>query len=157
MKSQVKGYVLDVTQEDEVEATFKKIFDDFGHIDVVVPNAGYNGDVAMIKDATDENWRRVFDINVFGVLYTLKYAIPYLEKNDWGSIVVMGSEGSYVGSPGMSHYCASKHAVKGLTMSAAIELGGEGIHCNFIAPSAVDTDMMRRIEKNTFVDSKTPE
>lgn len=156
-EDRVKGYVVDVRKEEEVEAAMNKIAEDFGGIDVVVPNAGYNGEAALVKDATDENWRNVFDINVFGVLYTMKYAIPYLLKNDWGSIVAIGSEGSYVGSPSMSHYCASKHAVMGLIMSAATELGPEGIHCNFVAPSAVDTDMMRRIEKNIFGDTKTPD
>lgn len=156
-EEQVKGYVVNVSNEEEVKVAMEKIAEDFGTIDVVVPNAGYNGDADFVKDASDENWRNVFNINVFGVLYTIKYALPYMFKNEWGSVVVIGSEGSYVGSPGMSHYCASKHAVKGLVMSLATEVGPEGIHCNFVAPSAVDTDMMRRIEKNIFGDSKTPD
>lgn len=153
----VKGYVVDVTKEEEVAKAMEQIAKDFGSINVLVANAGYNGDAEFVKDATDKNWRTVFDINVFGVLYSMKHAIPYLQKNDWASIVAIGSEGSYVGSPAMAHYCASKHAVMGLVMSAATELGPEGIHVNFVAPSAVDTDMMRRIEKNIFGDSKTPE
>lgn len=156
-EDRVKGYVVDVRKEDQMEAAMAKIAEDFGGIDVLVPNAGYNGDAAFVKDATDENWRRVFDINVFGVMYAIKHALPYLLKNEWGSVVALGSEGSYVGSPAMSHYCASKHAVMGLIMSVATEVGPEGIHCNFVAPSAVDTDMMRRIEKNIFGDTKTPE
>lgn len=156
-EDQYKGYVVDVRKEDEVETVMDKIAKDFGTIDVVVPNAGYNGDAAFVKDATDENWRNVFDINVFGVLYTIKHALKYMLENEWGSVVVIGSEGSYVGSPVMSHYCASKHAVLGLVMSLATEVGPEGIHCNLVAPSAVDTDMMRRIEKNIFGDTKTPE
>ncbi len=156
-EGQVRGYVLDVTNESEVEATMKQIVEDFGTIDILVPNAGQNGDAAFVQDATDENWRWVFDINVFGVMYCMKHAIPYILDGEWGSIVVIGSEGSYVGSAGMSHYCASKHAVKGLVMSAAHELGDKGVHVNFIAPSAVDTEMMRRIEKNIFGDTKTPE
>lgn len=154
-EDRVRGYVVDIRKEEEVKAAVHQIADDFGGIDVVVPNAGCNGDAAFIKDSTDANWRKVFDINVFGVLYVIKHAIPYMLKNEWGSIVAIGSEGSYVGSPAMSHYCASKHAVMGLIMSAATELGPEGIHCNFVAPSAVDTDMMRRIEKNIFGDTKT--
>ncbi|NLJ93942.1 MAG: SDR family oxidoreductase [Clostridiaceae bacterium] len=154
---QFKGYVVDVRKEDEVAAAMDQIAADFGGIDIVIPNAGYNGDAAQLKDATDENWRNVFDINVFGVMYSIKHALKYMLKNEWGSVVVIGSEGSYVGSPEMSHYCASKHAVMGLVMSAATEVGPEGIHCNFVAPSAVDTDMMRRIEKNIFGDTKTPE
>lgn len=156
-EDRVKGYVVDVRKEDQVAAAMERIAKDFGGINTLVANAGYNGDAQLIENATEENWRNVFDINVFGVLYSMKHAIPYIKKNDWGSIVAIGSEGSYVGSPQMGHYCASKHAVMGLVMSAATELGPEGIHVNFVAPSAVDTDMMRRIEKNIFGDTKTPE
>lgn len=156
-EDRVRGYVVDVRKEEEVKKAIDQIAKDFGGIDVMVPNAGYNGDAQFIEACTDENWRTVFDINVFGVLYAMKHAIPYLKQRPWGSIVAIGSEGSYVGSPAMGHYCASKHAVMGLIMSAATELGPEGIHVNFVAPSAVDTDMMRRIEKNIFGDTKTPE
>lgn len=87
----------------------------------------------------------------------MKYVIPHLTEAGQGSIVVLGSEGSYVGAEGMSAYVASKHAVAAIVKTAGREVGGKGVHCNFIAPSAVDTDMMRRIEKNTFGDTKTPE
>lgn len=153
----VKGFVVDITNEDEVKKAVNDAVDHFGSLYSVVANAGYNGDYQMIKDATKENYQNVFDINVFGVLYTIKHAIPHLVDNKKGSIVVLGSEGSYVGSPGMGAYVASKHAVAAIVKTAATELGDKGIHCNYVAPSAVDTDMMRRIEKNTFGDSKTPE
>lgn len=156
-EDRVRGYVLDVVDEDAVKDTFDQIKNDFGSIYSLVSNAGYNGDYQEIVDASQDNYRRVFDINVFGVLYTMKYAIPYMVEEGQGSVVVLGSEGSYVGSPGMGAYVASKHAVAALVKTAATEVGGKGIHCNFIAPSAVDTDMMRRIEKNTFGDTKTPE
>lgn len=155
--SQVRGYVADVTNEEQMKEQIDKVVSDFGGIDVVVPNAGINGDFAETKDADIENWKKTFEVNVYGVLFTMKYTIPHLLKKGKGSIVTLASEGAYVGSAGMGHYCASKHAVAGLVKSAAHELGSKGIHCNYIAPSAVDTDMMRRIEKNTFGDSKTPE
>ncbi|HHX71094.1 MAG TPA: SDR family oxidoreductase [Gallicola sp.] len=151
------GLVVDVTDEDAVKAAIDKTVEHFGSLYSVVPNAGYNGDWQEVKDATAENYQKVFDINVYGVLYVMKHAIPYLLENGSGSIVVLGSEGSYEGSPGMGAYVASKHAVAAIVKTAATEVGEKGIHCNFVAPSAVDTDMMRRIEKNTFGDTKTPE
>ncbi len=156
-EDRVLGLIVDVTDEAQVKAAVDKAVEHFGSLYAVVPNAGYNGDVQEVKDATVENYNRVFDINVYGVLYTMKYAIPYMLEKKEGSIVVIASEGSYVGSPGMGAYVASKHAVAAIVKTAATELGGSGIHCNFVAPSAVDTDMMRRIEKNTFGDTKTPE
>lgn len=156
-QDRVLGLVVDVTKEEEVKEAIQKAADHFGSIYSIISNAGYNGDYQMMQDATKENYQKVFDINVFGVLYTIKHVIPHLLKAGKGSIVVLGSEGSYVGAPGMSAYVASKHAIAAMVKTAAAELGGQGIHCNFVAPSAVDTDMMRRIEKNTFGDSKTPE
>lgn len=156
-KDRVRGYELDITNEKKVKEVTDKVVSDFGSIYSLVSNAGNNGEYQEIKDATKENYDKVFAINVYGVLYSMKYAIPYLVENKKGSIVVLGSEGSYVGSPGMGAYVASKHAVAALVKTAATEIGDKGVHANFIAPSAVDTDMMRRIEKNTFGDSKTPE
>lgn len=156
-KDRVRGYELDITNEKKVKEVTDKVVSDFGSLYSLVSNAGNNGEYQEIKDATKENYDKVFAINVYGVLYSMKYAIPYLVENKKGSIVVLGSEGSYVGSPGMGAYVASKHAVAALVKTAATEIGDKGVHANFIAPSAVDTDMMRRIEKNTFGDSKTPE
>lgn len=156
-KDRVRGYVLDITNEEEVKKVTDQVVADFGSLYSLVSNAGYNGDYQELKDSTKENYDKVFAVNVYGVLYGMKYAIPHLLNNKKGSIVVLGSEGSYVGSPGMGAYVASKHAVAALVKTAGTELGGQGIHANYIAPSAVDTDMMRRIEKNTFGDSKTPE
>lgn len=153
----VRGYVLDITDEAAVKSCVEQVVSDFGGIYSLVANAGYNGDYQLVKDATEENYDKVFKVNVYGVLWSMKYVIPYLVESGSGSIVALGSEGSYVGAPGMSAYVASKHAVAAIIKSAAMEVGDKGVHCNFIAPSAVDTDMMRRIERNTFGDTKTPE
>lgn len=153
----VRGYVMNVANEDEVKATIDQVAKDFGSIYSMISNAGVNGEYQETKVATKENYQWVFDVNVFGVLWTLKHVIPYLESAGEGSIVVIGSEGSYVGSPGMGAYVASKHAVAAIVKTAATEMGGKGIHCNFVAPSAVKTDMMIRIGRNTFGDTKTDE
>lgn len=153
----VRGYVMNVANEEEVKATIDQAVKDFGSIYSMISNAGVNGDYQETKVATKENYQNVFDVNVFGVLWTLKHVIPYLETAGKGSIVVIGSEGSYVGSPGMGAYVASKHAVAAMVKTAATELGGKGIHCNFVAPSAVKTDMMVRIGRNAFGGTKTDE
>lgn len=156
-EDRVRTYLADLTKEDEVKSMIDQGVSDFGSLYSVIANAGHNGKSELVQDATKENWDSVMDINVYGVLYTLKHSVPYLLENGEGSVVALGSEASYVGSPQMSAYIASKHAVAGLIKSLAVEVGPKGIHANYVAPSAVNTDMMRRIEKNTFGDSKTEE
>ena len=100
---------------------------------------------------------RVYSVNVFGVMYLVKYAAPYLIKQGSGAVVTIASNGSYTTAAGMSAYCSSKHAVAGLAKSVALELGPHGIHCNYICPGGVETPMIHRIEKATFGDTKTHE
>ncbi len=156
-EDRVKGFVVDITDEEQIKNATNKAVEHFGSLYSMVANAGYNGDYQETVDATQENFQRVFDVNVFGVLWSLKYAIPHIVEGGGGSIVVLGSEGSYVGSPGMGAYVASKHAVAALVKTVNTEVGSKGIHANYVAPSAVKTDMMVRIAENTFGDSKTPE
>lgn len=156
-EDRVKGYVVDITQEEQMKDAIEQAVDHFGSLYGMIANAGYNGDYQETTDATQENFQKVFDVNVFGVLWSLKHAIPHMVENGKGSIVVLGSEGSYVGSPGMGAYVASKHAVAAIVKTVNTEVGGKGINANFVAPSAVKTDMMVRIAENTFGDSKTPE
>ena len=142
----IKTYVVDMT----VEAQVKTFIDDaaahFGHIDNLIVNQGNEGIRALIEDADAAEWRHVFDVNVYGVLYAMKYAIPYMKNQGKGSIVVNCSDGAYMGSPGLSHYSASKHACYGLVKSATLELAPFGIHCNCICPGAIETPMIKRIE-----------
>lgn len=156
-EDRVKTYVLDVTNEEEVKKVVEDAHNHFGDLYSLVTVAGYDGKNIKVVDATEENYKRVFDINFYGVVWAMKYALPYMTANKKGSVVVLGSSGSYVGSPGLSAYTSSKHAVAGLVKSVAKEVGPEGVHVNFVAPAAVNTDMMRRIEKNMFGDTKTQE
>lgn len=153
----VYTHTCDLTDEDSVKKLVEDGVNHFGSLYSVIANAGHNGKNEITAEATKENYDEVFAINLYGVLYTIKHALPHLEKNENSSIVALGSEASYVGSPNMGAYIASKHAVAGLIKSVATEYGAKGIHANYVAPSAVNTDMMRRIEKDTFGDSKTPD
>lgn len=150
-------HVGDVAAEADVKTFIDGAYQHFGRIDVVVPNAGTEGSWALIEDVTAENFNAVFGVNVLGVLYMLKYAAPYLKAQKKGAVVVTSSNGALLGCEGMAVYCASKHAVQAIVKTAAAELGPHGIHVNSVNPGAIDTNMMRRIEKNTFGDSKTPQ
>jgi NAD(P)-dependent dehydrogenase (short-subunit alcohol dehydrogenase family) len=153
----LKTFVADVTKPEEVKAWIDGAYEAFGHIDVLVPNSGYEGKYEEIADCTFESYMAVYNVNVFGVMYAMKYAAPYLAEQKSGAIVTIASNGSYTTAPGMSAYCSSKHAVAGLAKSVALELGPHGVHCNYICPGGVDTPMIQRIENNTFGDTKTHE
>lgn len=143
----LKTFLVDVTDEQQVRAFVDGAAGHFGRIDVLVINAGYEGKMELVQDAQYDTYKRVFDVNLFGPLYCMKYAAPHMIAQQHGAIVTIASNGSYTGSAGMSAYCASKHAVAGLVKSAALELGPQGIHCNYICPGAVETPMIHRIEQ----------
>ena len=148
-EDRLKTFVTDVTDEGQVQAFVDGAARYFGGIDVLVITAGYEGKVEKIQDASLETYKKVYDINLFGPLYCMKYAAPHMIAKQHGAIVTIASNGSYTGSPGMGAYCSSKHAVAGLMKCAALELGPEGIHCNYICPGAVEPPMIHRIEEGT--------
>lgn len=149
--------VADVTCEEQVKAFIDGAIEHFGHIDSVLPNAGYEGKWEFNSQMSKENFDEVFGVNVLGVMYMLKYGGDALVKQGHGSIVVTSSVGGVVGSPGMAIYCASKHAVQGLMKSAARELGPAGVNVNSVNPDGVDTNMLERIGLNALGEGMTVE
>ena len=143
----VATFVVDVSKEDEVKAAVDGAIAKWGSLDVLVNNSGDNGDYKPVAELTREDFLKVYDINVFGVMYGMKYAIPQMRKQGKGAVVTITSEGQFVGAAGMAPYCSSKHAAGGLSKCVAIEVAKENIRVNTICPGAVDTPMMRRIEE----------
>ncbi|RLL47084.1 glucose 1-dehydrogenase [Oceanobacillus piezotolerans] len=138
-----------VAKEEEAKAYVEKTKEHYGRIDVFINNAGINGDYQFITDITEENIKKVLDVNVMGVFFGLKYVLQVMKEQKSGAVVNTASNGGWLGAPGMSAYVASKHAVVGITKSAALEGAQYGVRVNAVAPTAVDTDMMKRIESNT--------
>lgn len=136
----------DVSREDHVQEYVKKTRDKFGTIDVFVNNAGIEGKVQPIVQTTEENLSIVLGVNVKGVLLGMKHVIPVMMEKKHGSIINTASVAGFIGSPGMASYVASKHAVIGLTKTAALECAQAGIRVNAVCPSPVDNRMMRSIE-----------
>ena len=153
----LKGFVADLNSEDDIKAFVEGAKAHFGTIDVVVPNAGYEGKANPVQDMTLDIFEKTYMLNVFAVMLTLKYAAPTLIEKKSGSVVVIASAAAYEPTAGNSAYVSSKYAVVGLTKCIAKELGPEGIHVNYICPGPVDTPMMLRIEKDFFGDSMTHE
>lgn len=153
----IRTYVVDATKEEEIRDWVNSAAEDFGGIDIVIPNAGWEGAYQEIADCTMEMYNKVYTINVFAPMLLMKYAAPHLVARGEGAIVTIASNGSYTTAAGMSAYCSSKHAVAGVTKSVALELGPKGIHVNYICPGGIETPMIHRIEENTFGDTKTHE
>ena len=136
--------LADVTDEAQVQALVAKTVDRFGRIDVAVNNAGLEGELGPITDQTVANYHATFDTNVLGVLLSLKHELAAMKKQGSGSIINLSSIAGQVGMAGASVYVASKHAVEGLTKSAALEVAAEGVRVNAVAPGPVDTAMLDR-------------
>ena len=153
----VQGFIADMTKEEEIQGFVEAAKAHFGTIDVVVPNAGYEGQAHPVQDMTLDLFEETYMLNVFSVMLMLKYAAPTLIEKKSGSVVVIASATAYEPTAGNSAYVSSKYAVAGLTKCIAMELGPVGIHVNYICPGPVDTPMMLRIEKDFFGDTMTHE
>ena len=116
----------------------------FGRLDYVVNSAGSQGEVNILVDQYLASYEEVFSTNVRAPFLVMKYAIPHLLKEGGGAIVNLSSGGGLVGVPGASIYCASKHALMGLTKVAAIDYAKQGIRVNAVNPGGVDTPMLQR-------------
>ena len=124
--AQALAITADVTSEDEVAEYVRTAVDKFGAIDVFHNNAGIEGDIAPITRYSLETFRKVIDVNVVGVFLGLKHVLPVMLKQNKGSIINTASIAGLIGSPEVAVYSASKHAVIGLTKSAAQECSATG-------------------------------
>ena len=134
----------DVRHEDDVSNLVEKTVARFGRLDVAVNNAGTEGKPGPVTEQTAESYAATFDTNVLGVLLSMKHEMRVMQRQGSGSIVNLSSTMGQRGAPGASLYTASKHAVEGLTKSAALEGAASGIRINAVAPGPVETGMLNR-------------
>jgi NAD(P)-dependent dehydrogenase (short-subunit alcohol dehydrogenase family) len=134
----------DVRHEDHVQNLVDKTIARFGRLDVAVNNAGTEGTPGPITEQTAESYAATFDTNVLGVLLSMKHELRVMQVQGGGSIVNLSSTMGHRGAPGASLYTASKHAVEGLTKSAALEGAAFGVRVNAVAPGPVETAMLDR-------------
>jgi NAD(P)-dependent dehydrogenase (short-subunit alcohol dehydrogenase family) len=142
--TEVEFVLADVRHEDDVRNLVDKTVARFGRLDVAVNNAGTEGKTGPVTEQTAESYAATFDTNVLGVLLSMKHEMRVMQGQGSGSIVNLSSTMGQRGAPGASLYTASKHAVEGLTKSAALEGAASGIRINAVAPGPVETGMLNR-------------
>jgi len=134
----------DVTQEAQIEALIKQTTGIYGRIDAAFNNSGTEGIPASLADDSEENYQKIFEVNVKGLWLSMKHQLRHMQQHSAGSIVNNASIAGLIGFPGLGLYTASKHAVLGLTKAAALENAAPGIRVNAVSPAMVETDMTER-------------
>lgn len=134
------GIAMDVTQFDALTAQVQKVADELGGIDILVNNAGIFN-MGSLDKITVEDYRRQYDVNVGGTIFACQAVVPFMKKRGGGAIINFSSQAGRRGEQNITLYCSTKAAVISVTQSLALELAGDNIRVNAIAPGVVDTPM----------------
>ncbi len=149
MNLNVSGYYPNLKDYNAIEETIKDIIRKYGHIDILINNAGITSN-KKIEDTTIEEFNNIMDINVNAMFYMIKAVVPYMKENNGGVILNTSSMVSIYGQPIGVGYPTSKFAVNGLTKSLARELAPYNIRVNAVAPGIVNTDMVANLPKEAI-------
>jgi NAD(P)-dependent dehydrogenase (short-subunit alcohol dehydrogenase family) len=147
----------DVSKDADIVKAIDFVVATYGRLDVAFNNAGVEM-LGPLDQVTEEQYRSTFDINVWGVLNSMKHEIPAMLKGGGGAIVNTSSIAGHIGLAQASIYVATKHAVEGLTKAAAVEFAQRGIRVNAVAPGTIDTEMVARFpaDAQTWLKSQHP-
>ncbi len=137
----------DVTKSADVQNYVKQAVDAFGTIDLFFNNAGIEGNLTPLVDYDEDLFDQVMAVNVRGVFLGLKYVLPVMVANGSGAVVNTASVAGLVGTPNMSTYCASKHAVLGIVRSVSGEVARDGVRVNAVCPGPVQTRMIEDVAR----------
>jgi NAD(P)-dependent dehydrogenase (short-subunit alcohol dehydrogenase family) len=145
LRAEAAFVLADVRHEDEVRNIVEQTVRRFGRLDVAVNNAGTEGKPGPLTEQTSDSYARMFDTNVLGTLLSLKHELRVMQPHGSGSIINISSTMGERGTANLALYTASKHAVEGLTKSAALEAAPFGVRVNAVAPGPTETAMLDRL------------
>jgi NAD(P)-dependent dehydrogenase (short-subunit alcohol dehydrogenase family) len=137
-------FPVDITLREELQGLFQRVERQYGRMDVLVNSAGVAGR-GRIEDVPDELWDRAITVNLSGVFFACKYAIPLLKRSGGGRILNIASIAGLRGWPGSAVYSATKGGVVALSRTLAADYAREGIRVSAICPTAVDTPLVRQL------------
>jgi short-subunit dehydrogenase len=147
---------MDVTKEEEIKNVVDEILEKEGQIDALLANAGY-GEYGTIEDIPMENIQHQYDVNVFGVLRSIKAVLPNMRERRTGRIVITASLASHTSGMGLGHYSGTKHALKAIGTALRQEVNGLGIHVSMIEPGFVKTGFANVMFNNFDINNFSPE
>lgn len=143
----------DVTRPEQVEMYVGTAVSRYGGVDILINNAGIEGEVKPIPEYSIETFDKVIAVNVRGVWLGLKYVIPEMRRRGGGSIIITSSVAGIKGTAGISAYTASKHAVIGIMRTASLECAADNIRVNTVNPAPIETRMIRSLEQQFVPES----
>ncbi len=138
------GFAADMADAQAVEKMVAFAVETYGGLHLAVNNAGIGGPIAPVGDYPLDGWKAVIDVNLNGVFYCMRYEIAAMLKSGGGAIVNMASILGSVGTPGSAAYVSAKHAMVGLTKSAALEYAQQGIRVVAVGPGYIDTPLLSK-------------
>lgn len=145
----VYGYVLDISKEASVDETFTHIKRDIGKLDILINCAGITGADKTTDQLTEEEWDQVFAVDVKGVFFCTKHAVPLLRENGGGSIINFSSILGLVGTDELTPYAAAKGDVTNMTRQDAISFGKDHIRVNSVHPGTILTPLVKKLDAET--------
>jgi len=141
-----KGYCLDVSSQESIEAMSKQIQEEFGAVAILVNNAGITRDNILMRMKAEE-WDQVINTNLSSIFRMTKAIVRGMTKARWGRIISISSVVGSSGNIGQSNYAAAKAGLEGFSRALAMEIGSRGITVNTVAPGFIDTDMTRELSE----------
>jgi NAD(P)-dependent dehydrogenase (short-subunit alcohol dehydrogenase family)/nicotinamidase-related amidase len=151
------AFAGDVSRLDIQEEILSKVVQEFGALHFAVNNAGISGQFGALPDIPVEDWRRVVDVNLNAVYYGMKHQLPAIEAAGGGAVVNIASIYAHLGLPRLDAYTATKHAVRGLTRSVAIEYATRGVRVNAVSPGPILTPLVEsQPEQSARIAAKVP-
>ncbi len=140
----LRHFTVDVSDSENVEGAFREFMNEYGRLDVLINNAGL-GYEGPFEEMPFEEWKQMFDVNVHGIFFCSRLAIPVMKEQEVGHIINIASIAGNTGIPGMAGYCGSKFAVKGISHSMYKEVRKFGIKVTCIYPGSVHTNFFDSI------------